>query len=143
MVLAFAVATPVSATCFKEASEMYAVPSALLKAIARTESGMNALAINRNEDGSEDLGLMQINTRWMPTLKRYGFSRSDLWDACTNLKIGAWILAKNFAAYGYNWAAVGAYNAKSQSKRNQYAWKIYQAMGRVDAGETRNMVASK
>ena len=79
------------AACFEEAASRYQVPSVLLKAISRVESAGNPNALNRNKDGSFDIGHMQINSRWLPKLSHFGISRDQLWDPCTNTLVGAWI----------------------------------------------------
>ena len=110
--------------CWDDAAARYQVSSTLLHAIARTESGLNPRAIGRNRDGSRDIGLMQINSGWLPTLARHGIREQDLFDACTSIHVGAWILAHNVARYGYTWEAVGAYNATSPPLRQAYAAKV-------------------
>ena len=112
------------AACFDEAAARYGVPSSLLMAISRVESSGNPHAINRNPDGSYDIGHMQINSRWLPLLKRYGIDERSLFDACTNTYVGAWILAQNIHRLGYGWNAIGAYNARSPEKRMAYARKV-------------------
>lgn len=112
--------------CWDEAAARYSVNPYLLYAIAKTESGMNPNAINRNGNGSTDIGLMQINSRWLPTLKRYGIGMQDLYNPCTSIHVGAWILAQNQSKLGNTWTAVGAYNAASPDKRIKYASKVYQ-----------------
>ncbi len=121
------------AACFEEAASRYQVPSVLLKAISRVESAGNPNALNRNNDGSFDIGHMQINSRWLPKLSHFGISRDQLWDPCTNTLVGAWILAQNVHRIGYSWNAVGAYNAASPEKRNRYARKVSEAMKRERA----------
>ena len=118
------------AACFEEAASRYQVPSVLLKAISRVESAGNPNALNRNKDGSFDIGHMQINSRWLPKLSHFGISRDQLWDPCTNTLVGAWILAQNVQRIGYSWNAVGAYNASSPEKRDRYARKVSEAMKR-------------
>lgn len=113
--------------CFKTAADRYGVPEWLLWSIAKVESNFNPRAHNVNKNGSEDIGLMQINTFWLRTLKKYGIDRDHLWDGCTSIQIGAWVLAQNLQAHGWNWTAIGAYNAKTDWKRNRYAWKVYRA----------------
>jgi soluble lytic murein transglycosylase-like protein len=110
--------------CFDEAAARYGLPVSLLQAISRVESGGRANAINRNSNGSYDIGHMQINSGWLPLLKRHGIEERTLYDACTNTHVGAWILAHAVAKQGYNWDAIGAYNAVSPEKRRRYAWKV-------------------
>ena len=121
---------PGKAACFEEAASRYQVPSVLLKAISRVESAGNPNALNRNKDGSVDIGHMQINSRWLAKLSHFGISRDQLWDPCTNTLVGAWILAQNVHRIGYSWNAVGAYNAASPEKRDRYARKVSEAMKR-------------
>ena len=118
--------------CVKQAARRYQVDEHLIRAIIQVESSGNPSALNRNADGTEDIGPMQINSSWLPVLGRYGIQRRHLDDPCTNVHVGAWVLAGNIAHYGYTWRAVGAYNAKSCSKRQGYVakvWRRYQASG--------------
>ncbi|MDB5773096.1 MAG: invasion protein [Burkholderia sp.] len=114
--------------CWEEAAARHGVNPYLLYAIARTESGMNPAAINRNKNGSYDIGLMQINSSWFPTLRKYGLDEEKLWDPCTSIHVGAWILAHNMRRMGNSWEAVGAYNAKDPALRIKYAQKVYKNM---------------
>ena len=112
------------AHCFEQAGARYGVAPALLEAISTVESGGNPQARNLNRDGSEDLGHMQINSRWLGILASYGIDRQKLLDPCLNTHVGAWILAQNVRQHGYGWEAVGAYNARSPAKRNAYAHRV-------------------
>jgi soluble lytic murein transglycosylase-like protein len=111
--------------CWEQAAATYGVNPYLLFAIARTESGLNPAAINRNKDGSYDIGLMQINSKWLPTLRRHGIDEQRLFDACTSVHVGAWVLVQNMRRLGNTWEAVGAYNAKDPALRLKYALKVY------------------
>jgi len=112
--------------CWEEAASYYGVNAHLLYAIARTESGLNPRAVNRsNKNGSYDIGLMQINSRWLPLLRKHGIEEKQLYDACTNIQVAAWILADNMRRMGSTWEAVGAYNASDAAQRVKYAWKVY------------------
>ncbi|WP_232023983.1 lytic transglycosylase domain-containing protein [Sulfurivermis fontis] len=116
--------------CFAEAAQRYGVAQELLRAIAAQESGLDTAAEGRNADGSRDIGVMQINTWWLPLLERYGIHEEHLWEPCLNVHVGAWILAGNIARYGYTWDAVGAYNAgtakskEAKRRRENYAHKV-------------------
>ena len=123
LALALCAAVPAKA-CWDEAAARYRVNSALLYAIAQTESGLNPLAVGRNPNGSRDIGLMQVNSAWLPKLAEYGISERDLFQPCTSIHVGAWLLARNIYRYGYTWEAVGAYNAVTPSKRSAYIRKV-------------------
>lgn len=114
--------------CFKQASLHYGVPEDLLRAISHVESGGNQSATNSNKNGSTDIGHMQINTSWLPTLAKFGISKSSLMNACTNTYVGAWILASNISRMGYRWEAVGAYNARNPIKAAIYTRKVAAAL---------------
>ena len=129
-ILVFAAMLPLAASsaCFDQAAKRYGVPPALLKAISTVESGGNPNARNVNKNGSYDIGHMQINSSWLPTLAKFNIDEKALGDACVNTNIGAWVLAHNIARYGLSWEAVGAYNAVSASKRLVYARKVAAAL---------------
>ncbi|WP_323120715.1 lytic transglycosylase domain-containing protein [Burkholderia alba] len=116
------------ADCLDDAAAFHKVNISLVRAIARVESGMRADSINTNTNGTYDIGLMQINSIWLPTLARYGVHEQNLYDPCVNAYIGTWILAQNIRQFGPTWTAVGAYNAGDPDKRLAYARKVYGAI---------------
>ncbi|GAA4023173.1 lytic transglycosylase domain-containing protein [Actimicrobium antarcticum] len=116
--------------CWHEAAQRYNVNPAMLVAIARTESSLNPNAINRNRNGSYDLGLMQINSRWFPLLRQYGIGEQQLRDPCTSIHVGAWILSQNMQRLGNSWEAVGAYNSSQPMQRALYAQRVYRNLPR-------------
>jgi soluble lytic murein transglycosylase-like protein len=119
-------ACPRAQACWEEVGERYGIHPQLLVAIARTESGLNPNAVNKaNANGSRDVGLMQINSAWLPRLKAMGIDEKQLLIPCVNLEVGAWILAQNMRRMGRTWEAVGAYNAASPHKRLRYARTVY------------------
>jgi soluble lytic murein transglycosylase-like protein len=134
-VLVFGLTTAelVSADCFDTAAARHSVPADLLRAIACVESNFNAHAVNRNRNGSVDYGVMQINSSWLPELRKFGIEGDHLWDACTNIYVGAWVMAQKIQAFGYSWRAIGAYNAGlketplREALRYEYAKKVYSA----------------
>ncbi|TFZ48669.1 type III secretion system invasion protein IagB [Serratia proteamaculans] len=117
------------ADCWNYAAKMFNISPELLYAIAQQESALNPNAVGRNHNGSEDLGLMQINTLHLPRLSKLGISREQLNDPCTSIMVGASILADMMKRYGYSWEAVGAYNAGTAPDRRdmrlRYAKKIH------------------
>jgi len=116
---------------------------ALVKAIARQESGLNPLAVNvagksyypatREEaeriireaiaaGKSFDVGKMQINSWWM---ERFAIDPFSLLDPDVNEAWGKWILAEEIARYGLSWQAVGKYHSPDPERGRQYAWLVY------------------
>lgn len=122
--------------CWQQAAERYNINPHVLMAIAKCESSMNPAAMNRSHyerTGTYDIGLMQINSSNLRSLSAMGIGERELLDACTNINVGAWILAQKVQRFGNSWEAVGAYNAAcSQLKgeacsaaRNKYARCVY------------------
>ena len=89
---------------------------------------MRADAVNVNRNGTEDLGLMQINSSWLPKLARFGIRREHLFNACVNAYVGTWILASNIRQFGPTWKAVGAYNSPTPVHQLVYANSIYRRL---------------
>lgn len=122
--------------CFEQHAERFALDAGLLRAVATVESGLQPRAVGRNSNGSRDLGVMQINSGWLPTLARYGIREPDLLEPCTSIEVGAWILAGLIQRHGDSWEAVGAYNASCsvltgaacRQARARYAWKVQRAL---------------
>ena len=110
--------------CFNIAAKRYQIPTKLLRAIAQTESRLDPLAINMNSNNSYDIGVMQINSYWLPRLSKVGIEKAELFDACKNIQIGAWILAQNIKQYGFTQQAIGAYNSPTPALQKIYANKV-------------------
>jgi soluble lytic murein transglycosylase-like protein len=116
----------VFAFCFEEAGKEYGVPPRLLEVLAGTESAMNPRALNLNTNGSYDIGLMQVNSYWVQVM---GLDKDKLaGDPCYNVMTGARILKQCMDRYGYNWEAVGCYNATSLQKKITYSWRVFHAL---------------
>ena len=139
IVFALCILPGVALTCWEEAAQRYGVAPQLLYAMARVESGLKPTAINTSHQtstGTYDIGLMQINSSHLPGLAGRGIKEADLYDPCTNIHVGAWLLAHEFSRHGVSWEAVGAYNAACtrlrgkdcQVARAKYAWLVYRML---------------
>ncbi|WP_165873408.1 lytic transglycosylase domain-containing protein [Parasulfuritortus cantonensis] len=116
------------AECWGDAARAYGLDPMELGAIACVESSMNINAVS--PVGAR--GVMQV----MPShAARFGLDPALLFDACTNIYMGAYVLAEMKAKYGDTWEAVGAYNAACtklkghacRKARSDYAWAVYRA----------------
>ncbi|MCI8623791.1 MAG: lytic transglycosylase domain-containing protein [Provencibacterium sp.] len=91
-------------------------------AIIEHESGFQADAIGRNADGSQDYGLMQINSSALPLLqKELGIqSMDELLEPEINLQAGILILSLHTAAFpGDPQAALMAYQSGTAGARKK------------------------
>jgi len=140
-VMTLAMANGASA-CWDEAGRAHGVDPWLLYGIAVVESGLDPAALNLGHlrrTGSYDIGLMQINSRNLPTLAKAGVAPGHLWDPCTSIHVGAGILREKLDRHGDSWEGVGAYNAACtrlkgvacRQARMTYAWKVYRAIERA------------
>lgn len=124
-------ASQAQAWCWMEAGQRYNVDPYLLYAIAKQESGLNPKALNKNRNGTIDIGLMQINSTHLPTLAKFNISREALNEPCTNIMVGAWVLASSFSKKGVSWYNVGDYNVGGKVSperdkiRVRYANSVY------------------
>jgi soluble lytic murein transglycosylase-like protein len=114
-ILAALIPITVLGFCFEDAGNTYGISPTLLESIARVESNLNPKAINKNTNGTSDIGLMQINSTWLKSMS-------------VNAMTGAWILRQCIDRHGYGWEAVGCYNAMSRDKKVNYAWKVFRQL---------------
>jgi len=113
--------------CWESSAAKYGVDPFLLAAIGKVESSLNPKAINLNKNGTEDIGIMQINTVVLREVARFGITREQLFEPCINIDVAAWKLASHFRAYGVTWYAVGAYHSKTPALNHVYQLKVYLA----------------
>lgn len=118
-----AAALAATVNCWSAAAIRYDLPVDLLYAMGLVESDHNPHAVAHANNGTRSVGVMQINSSWFAQLEQYGISEADLRDPCTNIQVGAWILAQEVARYGYSWEAIGAYYAGAYSEKTRH-WKM-------------------
>lgn len=106
--------------CWDEAGKKYNLDPWLIFAYAQTESSLNPSAVNKNKS-SIDRGIMQINSYWLPTLKKYNITTEHLFDSCVSIFIGSWIIRQNINQYGYNYNGLVAYNVGNPHDPNKKA----------------------
>lgn len=110
--------------CINEAAIEYHVPAKLIISVLETERGKVG-EIVKNKNGSYDIGLMQINSTWIPYLAKHGVTEESIrYDGCTNVKVGAWILGKKIAGENDLLVGVGDYNSHTEHFNRRYANRV-------------------
>ncbi|KHK49868.1 lytic transglycosylase [Ralstonia sp. A12] len=138
LVIALLAALPSSALadCIDDAAAYHGVNAQVLRAIGYQESHLNSQAHNWNRNGSEDLGMFQINTIHLSELARYGIGRQMLYDPCVSAYVAAWHLARKVQLHGNSWYAVGAYHSESPGENGIYARAVEGILNRRLAART-------
>jgi soluble lytic murein transglycosylase-like protein len=107
-------AKPASSTsmrCIAVAAKYHKVNHAVLSAILKVESSYNPGAVNRNADGSVDVGIGQMNSIHFKELATHGITPTDLMDPCVGSYVAAWHLGRQIQLHGNTWFAIGAYHS--------------------------------
>jgi hypothetical protein len=123
------------ALCIFTAAQTYSVPPSVLLGILSVEGGRPGLAV-RNTNNTYDLGVMQINTIWLPELSRYWHvSESTALklvrdDACVNIGVAAWILRVKMNQSGSLYQGIAWYHSATPDLGHSYRQKVLAAMRR-------------
>lgn len=119
--------------CMALVASIYHLPPRVLPSIALVEGGMNG-TIHHNVNGSDDLGVMQVNTIWLPALSRYtrlppGVVEARLENVpCFNIAAAGVILRTYLnAAHGNLMAAIGDYHSHTAPLNESYQLKVMHA----------------
>lgn len=111
--------------CFELAARWQNVNANILRAISIKENRRCDATVAKNTNGSVDVGCMQINSVHFSELSAHGVTKSDLYDSCKNIFVGARHYKKMIVKYGNTWTAVGAYHSETPKYRDAYANDVY------------------
>lgn len=116
--------------CMLAIAAHFGLPPRVLPSIQRVEGGQVGVA-HRNSNGTEDLGLMQVNSLWVPQLARYwkvpeATMRSwVMQDACFNITVaGALVRIYLDESKGDLLAAVRKYHSHTPTLGLAYQAKV-------------------
>lgn len=118
--------------CVAPAARYHHVDARVLRAILRVESSLRPGAINRNANGTIDVGIGQINSIHFQRLKKHGVTPELLQDACIGTYVAASILADVMAANGNTWEGVARYHSASPYCNARYQILLHNEL--VNAG---------
>lgn len=123
--------------CMALVAHLYVLPPRVLPSIQAVEGGAPGM-VSRNANGSEDLGVMQVNSLWIGPLARYtgldgGTVRARLVvRPCFNIAAAGAILRLYLdQAGGDVMRAVGFYHSHTPPLRDAYLAKVMQAATRL------------
>lgn len=122
------------AACIFMAAQTYGIPPAVLVGIYQVEAGAVGQEVGPNDNGSYDLGPMQINTIWLPDLAdQWGVSADTArkWvrdDPCTNVGVSAWILRSHLDRTGNLSNAIAHYHSRTPGIGGAYKYRVISSM---------------
>jgi soluble lytic murein transglycosylase-like protein len=118
-------------------ASIYNLPPRVLPSIQATEGGVAGLAV-RNGNGTEDLGVMQINTLWLEPLARYtGLGPAEVRErllarSCFNIAAAGAILRHYLdRAGGDVMTAIGNYHSHTPPLHAAYKLKVVASATRL------------
>ncbi len=125
--------TPID--CINRAAIIYHVSATVILSVMKIENGRNGQAVH-NKNGTYDLGVMQINEIWLPTIAPFGYTRSDLqFNACKNVAVGAWLISRNLAEgrSASAWKSIANYHSRTKIYNEPYSKSIYKNYQKISA----------
>jgi len=117
---------------FEEVGKHFNIDPIILWAIAKKESNFDPYAINKNKNGTYDIGIMQINTIHLDKLNELGLDRKDLFNPRINIYFGGYVLANCFNRFGVTIKGLTCYNGLVAG--NPYGYEVYRIIKKVERG---------
>ena len=129
--------------CMALVANIYSLPPRVLPSIQAVEGGRNGAA-SLNANGTEDLGLMQINTIWLDTLSRYTRLSAPvvrdrlLNQPCFNIA-AAGLIVRTYLdeVRGDLLLAVGNYHSHTPVRNQSYQAKVLRSAEALFSARTR------
>ena len=119
--------------CMVATASFYQLPPRVLPSIQVVEGGQPG-TVSRNTDGSFDLGVMQVNTRWVPYFASVtGMTRAEArerltGDPCFNIAAAGAIMRLCLNETGGDlMRAVGIYHSHTPARADAYQAKVLKA----------------
>jgi len=121
--------------CMIAAASLYNLPPRVLPSIQAVEGGRAGM-VKFNQNGSADLGPMQVNSIWIRPLARYARMPQDVVvtrlinDPCFNIEAAAAIMKVYLTeARGDVLVAIGYYHSHTPGRSAAYQAKVTAAAG--------------
>jgi soluble lytic murein transglycosylase-like protein len=124
-------AKPAADQCLMPAAQRHGVNPHILRAILQVESGMRPHVVNRNRNGSIDVGMAQINSIHFRELSQWGITPDRLLDPCVATHVAAWHLKRVMLVHGNTWFGVAAYHSVTPVHNLRYQGLVRQELVRT------------
>ena len=119
--------------CMVLVAKVYALPPRVLPSIHAVEGGRPG-TVSLNTDGSADLGVMQVNTRWIPALAAFAKLPPDevrarlTFDVCFNIAAAGAIM-RTYLNETHNdlMRAIGDYHSHTEILNQRYQLQVSRA----------------
>jgi hypothetical protein len=119
--------------CMALVASIYHLPPRVLPSIAVVEGGTNG-SVHHNANGTDDLGIMQVNTLWLSALSRYTHLQPSAVEArliaqpCFNIAVAGAILRTYLDQSNDDlMTAVGDYHSHTAPLNRAYRIKVIAA----------------
>lgn len=108
-------------TCAIQAAQQYRIPAAILLAVSEKENGRPGM-VNKNKNGTSDIGTMQFNSAYIATLARHGITQADVAAAgCYPYQLAAWRLRRHILLdSGDIWTRAANYHSYTPERNAVY-----------------------
>ncbi|GBQ89327.1 BfpH protein [Gluconacetobacter johannae DSM 13595] len=123
--------------CMVLAASIYHLPPRILPSIQAVEGGGNGL-VHHNANGTDDLGIMQVNTRWIFPIARYTHVpplmvyRNLLENPCYNISAAGAILRTYLnETRGDPMRAIGNYHSHTAPLNEAYQMQVLSSARRL------------
>lgn len=123
--------------CMALVAQVYHLPPRVLPSIQAVEGGFVG-SVSHNTDGTDDFGVMQVNTVWLAPLARISrlpqeeVRRRLIWEPCFNIA-AAGVVMRTYLdeARGDLMQAVGDYHSHTPALNRSYQEKVLAAATRL------------
>lgn len=117
--------------CIQETAKRFDLSEAILKAMLKVEAASIG-ELRVNQDGSYNIGPMQVNSSWLQKFDNYISLNDLIYNGCTNLQVGAWVLKYQVNKAGNDlWQGVRNYHNIAQDLAISYQKQVYVAMQEI------------
>lgn len=125
-------------SCVKKASSAFGVSEVVIWTLLDVESGtLGKVSMNTNK--TVDIGPMQINSIHLPRLAKMGITEHQLKNTlCTNINVGAWIYASEYASTRDVAKAIARYHSRTPKFQSRYLGLAINALNRRIAQQNPN-----